>query len=93
MRIPKHPGKLIAEELAARKLSAAAFAKALRVPANRITEIIRARRDVSADTALRLAAFFGNSPEFWLQLQTNHDIGKANAQINKRELGLIKAAA
>ncbi|MCH7937493.1 MAG: HigA family addiction module antidote protein [Proteobacteria bacterium] len=93
MRIPKHPGKLIAEELAARNLSAARFAKATLVPANRITEIIRARRDVTADTALRLAAFFGNSPEFWLQLQTNHNIGKARAQMNKRDLDRIKAAA
>ncbi len=93
MRIPKHPGKLIAEELTARDLSAAAFAKALLVPANRITEIMRGRRDVSADTALRLAAFFGNSPEFWLQLQTNHDIGKARTELKKRDLGRIRAAA
>jgi len=93
MRIPKHPGKLIAEELAVRELSGASFARALRVPANRISEIIRGRRDVSADTALRLSAFFGNSPEFWLQLQTNHDIGKAQAQMSKRELGLIRSAA
>lgn len=80
MRIPKHPGKLIKEEIAARKLSASKLAAALDVPANRITEIIRGRRRVSAETALRLARYFGNSPEFWLRLQLRHDLGKAEAE-------------
>lgn len=80
MRIPTHPGVILKEELSALDISANAFAKALCVPANRVSEIIRGRRGVSAETALRLAAYFGNTPEFWLRLQNNHDLGKARAE-------------
>ena len=80
MRIPKHPGKLLKEEINARGLSASKLAMALGVPANRITDIIRERRNITAETALRLARFFGNSPEFWLRLQIKYDLGKANAE-------------
>ena len=80
MRIPKHPGKLIKEEIDTRGLSASKLAAALAVPANRISEIIRGRRNVTAETALRLARYFDNSPEFWLNLQIKHDLGKAEAE-------------
>jgi addiction module HigA family antidote len=80
MRIPKHPGKLLKEEISARRISASKLATALGVPANRISEIIRGRRNISAETALRLGQYFGNSPEFWLNLQIMHDLGKANAE-------------
>ena len=80
MRIPKHPGKLLKEEIDARDLSASKLAMALGVPANRITDIIRGRRNITAETALRLARYFGNSPEFWLRLQIKHDLGKATAE-------------
>ncbi len=80
MRIPKHPGKLLKEEIDARDLSASKLAMALGVPANRITDIIRERRNVTAETALRLSQYFGNSPEFWLRLQIRHDLGKVNAE-------------
>lgn len=90
MRTPTHPGTILKEELAARGLSANAFAKALGVPQNRISEIVRGRRNVTAETALRLAAYFGNAPEFWMALQTNHDLGRARAESGaaiEREVG------
>ena len=59
MRIPTHPGELLKEELGARKMSASALAKALGVDAPRINDIVRCRRRITADTALRLAQFFG----------------------------------
>jgi addiction module HigA family antidote len=55
----------------------------IRVPATRIGEIIHAKRSVTPDTALRLARFFGNSPEFWLNLQQMHDLSKARLELNK----------
>ncbi len=55
-------------------LSATKLARFLRVPANRITDIIRGRRGISADTALRLARYFDGKPEFWLDLQNRHDL-------------------
>ncbi len=71
---PIHPGEILAGELEETGMSANALAKALGVPANRIGAILNARRGVSADTALRLARFFGTTPEFWLNLQQSHDL-------------------
>lgn len=79
MRIPSHPGRLLKRELAARKLSANRLAIALGVPSGRIVEIINGRRGVTADTALRLGLFFGNSARFWLDLQSQHDLGALEA--------------
>lgn len=93
MRIPKHPGKLLKEEIDARHMSANKLASALGVPANRISDIIRERRNVTAETALRLARFFGNSPEFWLRLQIKYDLGKANAEQGAEIRRTVKKAA
>ena len=93
MRIPSHPGAILKDELAARSLSANAFAKALGVPQNRISEIIRGRRNVTAETALRLAAYFGNTPEFWMSLQTNHDLGKARVECGTAIQNEVEQAA
>jgi addiction module HigA family antidote len=60
-----------------------ALAMKLRVPATRIGDIIHGRRSVTPDTALRLARFFGNSPEFWLNLQQMHDLSKARLDLSK----------
>ena len=80
-RILTHPGEILSEEyLAPLGLSARALGEAIRVPGNRLSEIIRARRDVSADTAIRLARYFGMDPRFWLNLQAAHDLSKAQAQ-------------
>ncbi len=78
-----HPGEVLREEfMAPLGLSANALALALRVPATRIGAILRADRPraVSADTALRLARYFGTTPEFWLNLQTGHDLSSAAAE-------------
>ena len=71
---PIHPGEILAGELEETAMSANALAKALGVPANRIGAILNARRGITADTALRLARFFGTTPEFWLNLQQSHDL-------------------
>ena len=81
-RVTTHPGEVIAEEfLAPLGLSANALALALRVPATRIGAILKGERAVSADTALRLARYFGTSPEFGLGLQSTHDLSKARAEL------------
>ena len=83
-RITTHPGEILAEEfLAPLEMSANALALALRVAANRIGAIIKGRRSVSADTALRLARFFGTSAEFWMNLQAMHDLTKTRIQSQK----------
>lgn len=71
---PIHPGEILREELEEIGLSASALAKALRVPPNRITAILNQQRSISADTALRLARYFGTTPEFWLNLQQSFDL-------------------
>jgi addiction module HigA family antidote len=77
-RLRTHPGKVLREEyLVPLGLSARALAKVLGVPANRLTEIMRGTRDVSADTAIRLGRYFGTDPRFWLNLQAAHDLSKA----------------
>lgn len=75
---PIHPGEVLREEfLLPFGLTAHALAMALQVPAPRINDIVRERRAVTVDTALRLAKFFGNSAEFWMGLQTDYDMAIA----------------
>ena len=74
---PVHPGETLAEEIAARGLSANALALRLRVPANRITEIIQGKRGISAETALRLGRYFATGPVFWFALQSQYDLAVA----------------
>ncbi len=69
-----HPGRLLKRELTARKLSANKLALDIGVPSGRITDILNGRRAITADTAVRLGCYFGNSPQFWLDLQGQHDI-------------------
>ena len=77
-RVTTHPGEVLSEEfLAPLGMSVNALAIALRVPATRIGAIVKRERSVTADTALRLARFFGTSPEFWVNLQATHDLTKA----------------
>jgi addiction module HigA family antidote len=76
-RVTTHPGEMLSEEfLAPLGMSVNALAMALRVPATRIGAIVKGERSVTADTALRLARFFGTSPEFWVNLQAMHDLTK-----------------
>ena len=82
---PIHPGVILGEEfLEPLGLSAYALAKAIGVPRNRITGILHGARAVSADTALRLARFFGTSASFWLGLQMDHDLEAARAALGDR---------
>jgi addiction module HigA family antidote len=69
-----HPGRLLKRELAARKLSANRLSLDIGVPSGRITDILNARRSITADTAVRLGRYFGNGAQFWLDLQSQYDI-------------------
>ena len=75
-----HPGEHLAEQLEALNMSAAELARHLKVPTNRITEILNGRRAITGDTALRLGHFFGTSPEFWLNLQKIYELRLAEAK-------------
>jgi antitoxin HigA-1 len=81
---PIHPGEHLADILKEAGLSANALALQIRVPANRITEMIKGKRNITADTALRLARFFGTSNEFWMNLQSKYDIDVAQDSIAER---------
>ena len=84
MAIPAiHPGAHLAEELHALSMSAAELARKLGVPTNRVTQILHGTRAVTADTALRLAHFFGTGPEFWLNLQSLYDLRVAQQSAGK----------
>ncbi|MBB5048899.1 addiction module HigA family antidote [Rhodopseudomonas rhenobacensis] len=86
-RLRTHPGEVLREEyLLPLGLSARALAKALDVPANRLSEIVRGSRDVSADTAIRLGRYFGTDPRFWLNLQAAHDLSKAEQAHNYKAI-------
>jgi addiction module HigA family antidote len=81
---PIHPGEILREEyLTPLEMSVNALSMALHVPATRMNEIVRENRGVTADTALRLARYFGTSDRFWLNLQTEYELRRA--QISKAE--------
>ena len=80
---PIHPGEHLAEELRELGMTAAAFARHLKVPASRITQIMNGRRAISGDTALRLAHFFGTSSQFWMNLQGLYDVRLAQHKAEK----------
>ena len=78
---PIHPGEILREEfLLPLGMTAHALAMAIRVPAPRINDIVREKRSVSPDTALRLARYFGTTPEFWMNLQSAFDLRTARLQ-------------
>ena len=80
-RVTTHPGEILSEEfLKPLGISVNALALALRVPATRIGAIVKGERSVTADTALRLARFFGTNAEFWINLQGMHDLTKARIE-------------
>lgn len=77
---PIHPGEILKDEIEALNLSLAGFARLLKVPHNRISELVRGQRALSADTALRLARLLGTSADFWLDLQKDYDLKIARAK-------------
>ena len=92
-RIRTHPGEILLEEyLRPSGMSANALAQAIEVPANRISELLRGRRGMSADTACRLGRFFGTMPEFWMNIQTAHDLSKAVAKHDYSGLRTFESA-
>jgi antitoxin HigA-1 len=92
-----HPGEVLREEfLVPLSISQNALAMKIHVPATRIGDIIHGRRAITPDTALRLSRFFGNSPEFWMNLQQMYDLSKARLELKKnieREVEVFAGAA
>jgi len=80
---PVHPGQVLQDELAEIGATASDAARAIGVPVNRITEILKGRRSVTADTALRLGQWLGTGPELWLSLQQDYDLRTTRRQISE----------
>ena len=78
-----HPGEHLAEELNGLDMSAAELARRIRVPTNRVTQILNGARSITGDTALRLGHFFGTSAQFWLNLQSLYDLRLAEQKAGK----------
>ena len=85
-----HPGEILADELQEIGISATELSRQLKVPENRVPQIIAGKRNITPDTALRLAKWFGTTPKFWLNLQQSHDLRLAEQQIGD-ELDSIPA--
>ncbi len=81
---PVHPGRVLKNLFEEAGITANAVALALRIPANRLTEIINGRRSISADTALRLARYFGTSAQMWMNLQAKYDLEAAEDAMASR---------
>ena len=77
---PVHPGDFLREELAERGISMNQMARDIRIPMSRVSLIVNGKRGITADTALRLALYFGTSPELWLNLQTAYDLAVARLE-------------
>lgn len=90
---PVHPGETLQDELVARRLSAHALALKLRVPANRISEIIAGKRGISPETALRLGRYFGNGAAFWMSLQSQYDLAIAQRELGEQIKAEVEEAA
>ncbi len=87
-REPIHPGEFLADELEELGMSAAALARIIHVPANRVSQIIAGKRNLTADTALRLGRYFGTGPQLWLNLQQAYELDLAR-QATGREISTI----
>ena len=85
-----HPGEHLAEELDALDMSAAELARKIRVPTNRVTQILNGTRSITGDTALRLGHFFGTSAQFWLNLQSLYELRIAEQKAGKAISALPK---
>lgn len=91
---PIHPGEILMEDfLKPMGLSQYRLAKDISVPARRINEIVQGKRAITADTALRLAKFFGTSPELWINLQTHYSLELTRDQLNGRLNNEVKPYA
>lgn len=82
-RTPIHPGEILYDELRELGMSAAELARRLHVPANRITQILRGQRNITADTALRLGRWLGTGPQLWLNLQQAYELDLASQRVGE----------
>ena len=82
-RTPIHPGEILADELEEIELSAKKLADVIQVPPNRLYQVLAGKRNVTADTALRLAQYFGMSADFWMNLQSAYELDLARQQVGK----------
>ncbi len=82
-RTPIHPGEILADELEAIGLTAKKLADVLEVPPNRLYQVLAGRRNVTADTALRLAQYFGTTADFWMNLQSAYELDSARMELGK----------
>jgi antitoxin HigA-1 len=85
---PIHPGEHLADELRELGMSARELARAIKVPTTRITDILRGRRGITGDTALRLGQYFGVSPDFWMNLQKLYELDVARQDIGDQLEGI-----
>ena len=92
-RHPIHPGEILSDELSELNLSASALARQINVPPNRISQIFHGKRAITGDTALRLGHWFGMSPQFWLNLQSQFDLRVAEVDAGKEVKRLPTRAA
>lgn len=92
-RTPIHPGEILADELDELGVSPTELARQIRVPANRISQIIHGKRAITGDTALRLAHWFGSSPQFWMNLQGLYDVRLAEKEAGAEIKGLPRKPA
>jgi len=97
-RTPIHPGEILGDELEEIGLSAAKLADVIQVPPNRLYQIVAGKRNMTADTALRLGRYFGMSADFWMNLQgayeldlARHELGKRIQRIPQRSVAPVKA--
>lgn len=88
-----HPGRVLRRELVARELSANQLALALSVPSGRIVNIMNGKRGVTADTALRLGRYFGNNPQFWMNLQSQYDLAVASNEYGETIKNEVRLSA
>lgn len=91
-RTPIHPGEHLAEEMRELGITAAELSRQIDVPVNRITGIIHGQRGITADTALRLAHWFGNSPQFWMNLQQLYELRLAESEVGAKIAALPRRA-
>ena len=87
-----HPGRILKREMTARNLSGNKLALALRVPSGRITQILNGKRGISAETALRLARYFNNSAQFWMNLQSRYDLIAVEQNIGAKVIAEVEQA-
>ena len=89
-RVPSHPGEVLSEEfLKPLEVTQVALAEHLGIPVQRVNELVRGKRGVTPETAWLLAGAFGTTPEFWLNLQANHDLARARPN---RKIHQVSAA-